>query len=53
MVDTFSIKEEKFIDNHYHANIDVSFNKKKFMNILKTKHIFTTKAKKYFYSYFN
>ena len=29
MVDTFSIKEEKFIDNHYHANIDVSFNKKK------------------------
>ena len=37
MNDTFSIKEEKFIDNFYHVNIDVSFNKKKSLNILKNK----------------
>ena len=28
MIDTFSIKEEKFIEDFYHVNIDVSFNKK-------------------------
>ena len=28
-IDSFSIKQEKFIDNIYYVNIDVSFNKKK------------------------
>ena len=30
MIDNFSIKEEKFIDNIYYVNLDVSFNKKKY-----------------------
>ena len=29
MIETFSIKEEKFIDQKYHLNLGVSFNKKK------------------------
>ena len=31
MVETFSIKEEKFIDEIYYMNLGVSFNKKKFL----------------------
>ena len=34
MVDNFSIKEEKFIDNIYYVNLDVSFNKKKVFSFL-------------------
>ena len=30
MIETFSIKEEKFIDEIYYVNLGVSFNKKKF-----------------------
>ena len=28
MIDSFSIKEEKFINERYHINLGVSFNKK-------------------------
>ena len=30
MIDNFSIKEEKFIDDIYYVNLDVTFNKKKY-----------------------
>ena len=33
MIETFSIKEEKFIDETYYVNLGVSFNKKKFLII--------------------
>ena len=33
MIETFSIKEEKFIDQKYYVNLGVSFNKKKFLDI--------------------
>ena len=33
MVEKFSIKEEKFIDEIYYVNLGVSFNKKKFLVI--------------------
>ena len=40
MVETFSIKEEKFIDETYFVNLGVSFNKKKVFNYLEKKNIF-------------
>ena len=40
MIDTFSIKEEKFIDEIYYVNLGVSFNKKKVFNYLENKNIF-------------
>ena len=40
MVETFSIKEEKFIDEIYLVNLGVSFNKKKVFNYLEKKNIF-------------
>ncbi len=40
MIDTFSIKEEKFINKIYHLNLGVSFDKKKIYNYLYTKNIF-------------
>ena len=40
IIDSFSIKEEKFINNIYYVNLDVSFNKKK--------NFYTFRAKKYF-----
>ena len=40
MIDSFSIKEEKFIDDIYHVNLGVSFNKKKVFNYLEKKNIF-------------
>ena len=39
MIDTFSIKQEKFIDEVYYVNLGVSFNKKKFL-IFRKKNIF-------------
>ena len=42
MVETFSIKEEKFIDKSYSLNLGVSFNKKKIFNYLESKNIFPT-----------
>ena len=40
MIETFSIKEEKFINKTYNLNLGVSFNKKKIFNYLDTKNIF-------------
>ena len=51
MIETFSIKEEKFIDELYYVNLDVSFNKKKLLNYLREKNVFpsTPLKKKIFF----
>lgn len=46
MIDNFSIKEEKFIDNIYYVNLDVSFNKKKIFSFLEKRNIFPSQPKK-------
>ena len=40
MIETFSIKEEKFINQSYNLNLGVSFNKKKIFDYLNSKNIF-------------
>ena len=40
MIETFSINEEKFIDEIYYLNLNVSFNKKKLFALLEKKNIF-------------
>lgn len=45
MIDTFSIKEEKFVDDFYYVNIDVSFNKKKIYLYLEKQNIFPSLPK--------
>ena len=40
MIESFTIKEEKFIDELYYVNLGVSFNKKKVFNYLENKNIF-------------
>lgn len=40
MIETFSIKEEKFINEIYYLTLNVSFNKKKVFNLLEGKKIF-------------
>ena len=40
MIETFSIKEEKFINEIYHIKLNVSFNKKIIFNLLEKKDIF-------------
>ncbi|MDC3028626.1 DUF2066 domain-containing protein [Candidatus Pelagibacter sp.] len=45
IIDSFSIKEEKFIDNIYYVNLDVSFNKKKIFSLLEQKNIFPSQSK--------
>ena len=40
MVESFSIKEEKFVNEIYYVNLGVSFNKKKVFNFLEKKNIF-------------
>ena len=45
-IDSFSIKEEKFIDNIYYVNLDVSFIKKKIYSLLEKKNIFPSQPKK-------
>ena len=40
MIDTFSIKQEKFINETYHVNLGVSFSKKKVFDFLESKNIF-------------
>mgnify|MGYP001418504687 CR=1 FL=1 len=40
MIESFSIKEEKFIDQIYYVNLGVSFNKKKIFKYLAKKNIF-------------
>ncbi len=40
MVESFSFKEEKFIDESYYVNLGVEFNKKKVFNFLEKNNIF-------------
>ena len=40
MIESFSIKEEKFIDEIYYLSLNVSFNKKRIFNLLESKNIF-------------
>ena len=40
MIETFSIMEEKFIDEIYYLTLNVSFNKKKIFDLLESKNIF-------------
>ncbi len=40
MIETFSIKEEKFIDEVYYLTLNVSFNKKSVFDLLESKNIF-------------
>ena len=40
MIETFSIKEEKFINEVYYLSLNVSFNKKKILNLMEKKNIF-------------
>ena len=40
LIETFSIKEEKFIDEIYYLTLNVSFNKKELFNFLESKNIF-------------
>tara|TARA_B100000886_G_scaffold334195_1_gene289331 strand:+ start:454 stop:1533 length:1080 start_codon:yes stop_codon:yes gene_type:complete len=40
MIESFTIKEEKFIDEIYYVNLGVTFNKKKIFNYLESKNIF-------------
>jgi hypothetical protein len=42
MVESFSIKEEKFVNKIYYVNLGVSFDKKKIFNYLEKKNIFPT-----------
>ena len=46
MIETFSIKEEKFIDQKYYLNLGVSFNKKKIFKYLEEKNIFPSRILK-------
>ena len=39
-IETFSIKEEKFINEVYYLSLNVSFNKKKILNLMEKKNIF-------------
>ena len=40
MIETFSIKEEKFINEVYYLSLNVSFNKQKILNLMENKNIF-------------
>ena len=42
MIETFSIKEEKFVNKSYYLNLGVSFNKKTIFDYLERKNIFPT-----------
>ena len=46
MIETFSIKEERFIDQKYYVNLGVSFNKKKIFRYLEKKNIFPSQILK-------
>ena len=40
MIDSFTISDEKFINNEYFAKLETTFNKKKILNFLERKNIF-------------
>ena len=45
MIETFSIKEEKFVNKTYNLNLGVSFNKKQILNYLNRKNVFPSQIK--------
>ena len=50
MIESFSIQEEKFVNDIYYVSLGVSFNKKKIYNYLEEKNIFpSVPIKKNFY----
>ena len=52
MIESFSIKEEKFINEIYYVNLGVSFNRKKIFNFLERNNIFPSiPLKKKYYLY--
>ena len=46
MIETFSIQEEKFINQIYFVKLGVSFNKKKIFHYLEKKNIYPSQIKK-------
>jgi hypothetical protein len=40
MIDSFSIRDEKFVNNEYFAKLETSFNKRKILNFLEKRNIF-------------
>ena len=46
MIDSFTISDEKFINNEYFAKLETSFNKKKIFNYLDKKNIFPSTGKR-------
>ena len=52
IIETFSIKEEKFIDAIYYLTLNVSFNKKKLFNLLESKNVFPSYQPKKMYCLF-
>ena len=40
MIDSFTISDEKFVNNEYFANLETTFNKKKILKFLENKNIF-------------
>ncbi len=49
MIETFSIKEEKFIDNIYYLTLNVSFNKRSIFELLEAKNIYPSLPEKKFF----
>jgi len=49
MIETFSIKEEKFIDEIYYLTLNVSFNKKNIFDLLESKNVFPSLTSKKFF----
>ena len=46
LIENFSIKEEKFLNDKYHVSLDVEFNKRKIFNLFEKKNIFPSLPKK-------
>ena len=40
LIENFSIKEEKFLNNKYNVSLDVEFNRRKIFNLFEKKNIF-------------
>ena len=52
-IETFSIKEEKFVNEIYHVKMNVTFNKKSIFDILESKNIFPSLPVKKKYSFYS
>ena len=46
LIENFSIKEEKFLNNMYHVSLDVEFSKRKIFSLLEKKNVFPSLPKK-------